>query len=59
MCKMLIFYIDKIFFSQYEHVSLHFVTQAKEEYQKVMIQLMEERQQHEATIAEYKQVCQH
>ena len=31
-------------------------TQAKGEYQKVMIQLMEERQQHEATVAEYKQV---
>lgn len=31
--------------------------QAKQEYQKVMIQLMEERQQHEAAVAEYKQVC--
>ena len=30
--------------------------QAKQEYQKVMMQLMEERQQHEAAIAEYKQV---
>ena len=30
--------------------------QAKQEYQKVMIQLMEERQQHEAAVAEYKQV---
>ena len=30
--------------------------QAKQEYQKVMIQLMEERLQHEAAVAEYKQV---
>jgi chromosome segregation ATPase len=32
--------------------------QAKEEYQKVMVQLMEERVQNEATIAEYKQLAQ-
>ena len=32
------------------------ILQAKQEYQKVMIQLMEERQQHEAAVAEYKQV---
>ena len=35
----------------------HTTKQAKQEYQKVMIQLMEERQQHEAAVAEYKQVC--
>jgi hypothetical protein len=32
--------------------------QAKEEYQKVMVQLMEERVQSEATVAEYKQLAQ-
>ena len=29
---------------------------AKETYQRAMMQLMEERQQHEVAIAEYKQV---
>ena len=31
-------------------------TQAKEEYQKTMVRLTEEKQQHEAAIAEYKLV---
>ena len=37
-------------------VDNYYTPQAKQEYQKVMIQLMEERQQHEAAVAEYKQV---
>ena len=31
--------------------------QAKEEYQKVMMQLMEDRLHHEGAISEYKEVC--
>lgn len=35
------------------------LSQAKAEYQKVMMQLMEERQQHQVAIAEHKQVHYH
>ena len=42
----------------HEHLTFDLLSppQAKEEYQKVMMQLMEERQQHQVAIAEYKQV---
>lgn len=41
------------------HALVFLVPQAKEEFQRVMIKLTEERQQHEGAIEEYKQVrCQ-
>ena len=45
--------------SRHEHLTFDLLPQAKEEYQKVMMQLMEERQQHQVAIAEYKQVDYH
>ena len=44
------------FLSPFLLPSLSSLPQAKSEYQRVMVQLMDQKQQHEVAIAEYKQV---
>ena len=44
---------------RHKYMTFDLLSQAKAEYQKVMMQLMEERQQHQVVITKHKQVHYH